>query len=141
MRSLLLLLGFLALFAGASSAADLPAGPSFTNSLGMNMARIEHGTFLMGSVKGGDFDERPVHKVAMHTYRISVREDGVAQIYRDGQILSLRPGDESSGPLFKGGRTYLQWGEGAASSEADALIAGVAYDLAGPFQPEEQSHP
>ncbi|MCX5683749.1 MAG: formylglycine-generating enzyme family protein, partial [Planctomycetota bacterium] len=31
----------------------------------MEMVRIEPGTFTMGSPAGGDFDERPVHKVAI----------------------------------------------------------------------------
>jgi formylglycine-generating enzyme required for sulfatase activity len=34
-----------------------------TNSIGMKFVRIESGSFLMGSEKGGDFDERPVHRV------------------------------------------------------------------------------
>ena len=37
----------------------------FANSIGMTMVRIEPGTFLMGSAEGGDFDERPVHKVVI----------------------------------------------------------------------------
>ena len=35
------------------------------NSLGMKMIRIEPGSFVMGSIEGGDFDERPVHKVTI----------------------------------------------------------------------------
>jgi len=48
---------------GWSAAAELPGEKTFTNSLGMRMARIEPGQFLMGSPQGGDFDERPVHPV------------------------------------------------------------------------------
>jgi len=33
------------------------------NSVGMKMVRIESGSFVMGQVEGGDFDERPVHEV------------------------------------------------------------------------------
>jgi len=35
----------------------------YTNSIGMKFVRIEPGSFMMGSAEGGDFDERPVHKV------------------------------------------------------------------------------
>ena len=36
-----------------------------TNSIGMRLARIAPGTFEMGQAEGGDFDERPVHRVAL----------------------------------------------------------------------------
>jgi formylglycine-generating enzyme required for sulfatase activity len=45
-------------------AAD-EAGKRITNSIGMPLVRIEPGAFAMGSPSGGDFDERPVHKVAI----------------------------------------------------------------------------
>jgi len=38
-------------------------------------------------------------------------------------------------PLLKPKGPYFQWGEGAGASEADALVAHVAYDLTGPYQP------
>jgi len=44
-------------------AAGMPAGKKYTNSIGMKFVRIEPGSFMMGSAEGGDFDERPVHKV------------------------------------------------------------------------------
>ena len=37
---------------------------SVTNSIGMKLVRIEAGTFLMGG-EGGDFDERPAHRVTV----------------------------------------------------------------------------
>ena len=46
-------------------AEEMPEGPSYVNSLGMRLARIEPGTFTMGSREGGDFDERPLHKVTI----------------------------------------------------------------------------
>ena len=52
----------LAVLAGVTLAADAPA-ERITNSIGMTLVRIEPGTFLMGSAAGGDFDERPAHKV------------------------------------------------------------------------------
>ncbi|HIJ72415.1 MAG TPA: SUMF1/EgtB/PvdO family nonheme iron enzyme [Planctomycetes bacterium] len=38
-------------------------GKAFTNSIGMKFVRIEPGTFIMGQERGGDWDEKPVHKV------------------------------------------------------------------------------
>jgi len=35
----------------------------FTNSLGVELVRIEPGSFMMGQATGGDYDVRPVHKV------------------------------------------------------------------------------
>jgi len=42
-------------------------GRIFTNSVGMHMVRIEAGSFIMGQAKGGDYDERPVHRVNIST--------------------------------------------------------------------------
>ncbi|MHC4638554.1 MAG: SUMF1/EgtB/PvdO family nonheme iron enzyme, partial [Planctomycetota bacterium] len=36
---------------------------SVTNSIGMELVCIESGTFIMGENQGGDYDEKPVHKV------------------------------------------------------------------------------
>jgi sulfatase modifying factor 1 len=45
-----------------ASAAD-PA--RVVNSVGMELVRIERGSFTMGSPETGDFDERPAHKVTI----------------------------------------------------------------------------
>lgn len=44
--------------------ADRPAFDSYTNTVGAQMVRIEPGSFLMGD-EGGDWDERPVHRVTI----------------------------------------------------------------------------
>jgi len=44
-------------------AAQMPVGREFTNSVGMRFVRIEPGSFIMGQEAGGDWDERPCHKV------------------------------------------------------------------------------
>jgi len=75
------------LWAGIASAAQMPTEKTYTNSLGIKFARIEPGTFQMGNLskslpfnmmpadggpgirmdhlQGGDFDEKPVHKVTI----------------------------------------------------------------------------
>ena len=57
MLSVLVLL----LCAGTTWAKAAPA----VNSVGMKLVRIEPGSFTMGSGAGGDFDERPAHKVTI----------------------------------------------------------------------------
>ena len=41
------------------------AGEHYTNSIGMKMIQVQRGHFVMGREKGGDWDERPVHKVTI----------------------------------------------------------------------------
>ena len=57
MLSVLILL----LCAGTTWAKAKPA----VNSVGMKLVRIEPGSFTMGGGAGGDFDERPAHKVTI----------------------------------------------------------------------------
>jgi len=40
-------------------------GEALVNSIGMKMVPIEPGSFMMGQAEGGDFDERPVHRVTI----------------------------------------------------------------------------
>jgi len=45
--------------------AEDAAPKEFTNSAGMKLVCVQAGSFLMGQAEGGDFDERPVHKVTL----------------------------------------------------------------------------
>ncbi|MBE0536505.1 MAG: SUMF1/EgtB/PvdO family nonheme iron enzyme [Phycisphaerae bacterium] len=71
MRQFLCIGTIFLLAAGNSVRADDGGGPaeiaggSMTNSIGMKLVRVEPGTFLMGQQEGGDFDERPVHRVTL----------------------------------------------------------------------------
>ena len=63
--------------AASNSAQD---SGTFVNSVGMKFVRIRPGSFLMGQEKGGDWDERPVHKVNItQSFSISVTEVTNAQ--------------------------------------------------------------
>ena len=44
---------------------DSEAGDTFVNSVGMKFVRIESGSFMMGQKDGGDWDERPEHRVTI----------------------------------------------------------------------------
>ena len=72
---------------------------------------------------------------AMHTYRIAAREDGVAQLYRDGEVLAVKRPAFSVDGMLKPRGPYLQWGDGAGAAEADARVDHVSYDLSGAYQP------
>ncbi len=64
---------------------------------------------------------------AMHTYRLAVREDRIAQIYRDGKLLGVKAFEYRT-PRFP----YIYIGAGPS---VEALVEYVAYDLSGPSQP------
>ena len=54
-------------FSPAATPSDdgLPTGKTFSNSLDMDLVRVEPGSFQMGSPSGGDFDERPFNTVTI----------------------------------------------------------------------------
>jgi sulfatase modifying factor 1 len=63
----------------------------------------------------------------MHTYRIAVRDDRVAQIYRDGKLLGAKPVE------YRTPRSpYIYFGAGVG---LEALVEYVSYDLDGPSRP------
>src|SRR4030042_2610078 len=48
---------------------------TFVNSIGMKFINIQPGSFLMGQDKGGDWDERPAHRVHItQSFGISATE-------------------------------------------------------------------
>ena len=64
----------------------------------------------------------------MHTWRIAVREDRVAQIYRDGRLLGTRRYE------YRTPRdAYICFGAGTGT---EATVDYVGYDLAGPSGPD-----
>jgi len=71
----------------------------------------------------------------MHTYRLSVRQDGKVQIYRDAKLIAVRCLRQGADNMARSEGSYLQWGEGAGRSEADALVQRVSYDLGGAYRP------
>jgi len=69
----------------------------------------------------------------MHTYRMAIRNDGLAQIYRDAELLGVRIADFSLDALVAADGPYLQFGDGTASGEVDFDVEFVAFDLSGPY--------
>ncbi|MHC4478245.1 MAG: SUMF1/EgtB/PvdO family nonheme iron enzyme [Planctomycetota bacterium] len=77
----------------------------------------------------------------MHTYRMSVRDDQIVQIYRDLELLDVKAAAHSVDGMLGATGPYFQCGEGAGASEADAEVEYVAFDLSGPYGPKEPCHP
>jgi hypothetical protein len=72
---------------------------------------------------------------APHAYRVAITRDGQVQIFRDGKRLAVRPAAGDADPLARAQGAYIQWGEGAAASEADAIITHLGYDTTGAYRP------
>jgi len=59
------------------------AADTFVNSIGMKFVLIRPGAFLMGQEDGGDWDERPVHRVTItESFQMAVTEVTNAQYER-----------------------------------------------------------
>jgi len=64
--------------AAKSHSAEVP--DIYVNSIGMRFVNIKPGSFMMGQKEGGDWDERPVHKVAItKSFHMAVTEVTNAQ--------------------------------------------------------------
>ncbi|MBC8216904.1 MAG: exo-alpha-sialidase [Planctomycetes bacterium] len=72
---------------------------------------------------------------AMHTYRMATDAAGNVLIFRDGELLDTRKAHASRDNISGLKGAYLQWGEGASASEADAIVDAIAFDLGGPYRP------
>ena len=78
-KSATIVIGIICLAAVGKTAAAMPSGQAFTNSLGMKFVRVDPGEFTMGGLqkelpgelgsegfmRDGDPDEQPVHKVTI----------------------------------------------------------------------------
>ena len=71
----------------------------------------------------------------MHTYRLSVLPDGVVHVFRDGTHLGAKRTLPGPDRMARARGAYIQWGEGAGGSEADAAVTRVAYDTGGSYRP------
>ena len=62
---LLFLAGLIHDSTAAAKSSSAKGTDTFVNSVGMKFVRIQSGSFLMGHKDGGDWDERPVHRVTI----------------------------------------------------------------------------
>jgi formylglycine-generating enzyme required for sulfatase activity len=87
---------------------------------------------------GGGLDqiaEKLDNASAPHTYRLALGANGLVQIFRDEKRLAVRSAAGGPDPLARAQGAYIQWGEGAGATEADAEITRLAYDTTGAYRP------
>jgi len=67
-----------------------------------------------------------------HAYRLAIREDGIAQVYFDQQLLgTLRP---TIAPAETNAESKLTFGKTVPRGEITANVSSVAFDLGGAFR-------
>ncbi len=115
---------------GLACAAGMPTGPRYTNSIGMEFVRIEPGSFIMGSRTGGDWDERPVHKVNItRPFYMGVTEVTNAQYEQfDKQHKFLR-GRRGISKAFNEPVVYVSWHDAVAFCRWLSKKEGLPYRL------------
>lgn len=77
---------------------------------------------------------------APHTYRVSAAVDGQVHIFRDGKRIAVRRSLSGKDSMARAKAGYIQWGEGAGASEADATVYGLGLDLTGAYLPDGASN-
>ncbi len=103
-----------AMCASVCAGENAPVKAKFTNSIDMDFVRIESGSFLMGSRQGGDWDEKPVHRVTISgPFAIGVTEVTNAQYER-----------------FDPGHKALRGKCGYSSEDDEAVVFVSWYDAA-----------
>jgi sialate O-acetylesterase len=70
-----------------------------------------------------------------HRFRLSVRADGVCQVYRDGEAIGLLEPERRQDPRGTLAGPYLAVGKFYPEGDLSAQIASVAYDLTGAYAP------
>jgi formylglycine-generating enzyme required for sulfatase activity len=95
-------------------AAGMPTEKQYNNSIGMKFVRIRPGSFMMGSAEGGDFDEKPAHKVNItRPFYMAVTEVTNAQYERfDPSHKSMR-GKYDLSKDSNQAVIYVSWNEAA----------------------------
>jgi len=103
---------------------------TFVNSIGMRFVRIEQGSFLMGQEQGGDWDERPVHKVNItRPFSMAVTEVTNAQYEQfDAEHRKLR-GKLGFSKQDDEAVVFVSWHEAVKFCEWLSKKEGKAYRL------------
>jgi formylglycine-generating enzyme required for sulfatase activity len=109
---------------------DSKAGDTFVNSVGMNFVYIESGSFMMGQKDGGDWDERPVHRITItRPFLIAVTEVTNAQYEQfDLEHRELR-GKLGLSKLDDEAVVFVSWHEAVEFCEWLSKKEGKSYRL------------
>ena len=73
-----------------------------------------------------------------HTYRLAVTPYGNVHVFRDDKELGVKMLVSGTDKLAGAKGGYLQWGEGAGASEADAVVHTLGLDMTGAYLPGDQ---
>lgn len=71
-----------------------------------------------------------------HRFRLSLRADGVCQVYRDGEAIGLLEPERFPGPDGNTPGSYIAIGKFHPEGDLSAQIASVAFDLTGAYAPQ-----
>ena len=80
------------------------------------------------------FDSNLDNGTSAHTYRISVRPDGMAQVYFDGEAAGLFEGEQVDEDIPEA--SYIRAGKQVEAGEFTANLFDVSFDTGGPFAVE-----
>lgn len=129
-----------------SSAADMPSGDEYVNSIGMKFVRIKPGSFRMGvgetplpvkltkqrgTQAEGDFDEKPRHKVTITRPFYMARCEVTNKLYElfDPEHKRLRGKDSGLSAEDDEAVINVNWYEAQAFCEWLSNIEGLPYRL------------
>ena len=97
----------------SSACQKQPTWKSSHNSLGMEMIKIEPGTFVMGDQNDqGSWDEKPAHMVAItQPFHISQTEITITQYqqFRPDYKVAIEPSPYARGLSWYDARAFCQW--------------------------------
>jgi len=119
-----------ALAAAVGTGAVAQETETMTNSIGMTFVEMPAGSFQMGQAAGGDWDERPVHKVTItQPFAMSATEVTNAQYERfDPEHKALR-GKLGFSKADDEAVVFVSWNEAAAFCEWLGKKEGKSYRL------------
>ena len=154
MTQMIRMLGLSGLFLMTGAiATELPDGKTFTNSIGITLARIEPGTFSMGTPdeplpdgltqpkeadgtdsifvpQNGDFDERPVHQVALTKPFFMGTTEVTNQQYEEFDPLhAYLSGKHGFSIDHEEAAVFISWDEATAFCEWLSRKEGLPYRL------------
>ncbi len=121
---------FVALMLASGSPSAAAERGTFTNSVGMKLLKIPAGGFMMGQKEGGNWDERPVHRVHIsRPFHVSVTEVTNAQYEQFDPSHGKLRGKLGFSKADDEAVVFVSWREAAAFCRWLAKKEGKPYRL------------